>query len=285
MRFGVREVSDIIFKTKTANQVVGATTFATAGTPVMYIDSAKMTSLENAVATVYAQGGRGNPRLLAWDGDRTAVFKFEKAIISLDGLAVLTGSGIATGSTQLIRQQIQFKAAGTSYVATPTIPSGATIAYVAAGTYGGATVAGATMNLITLDSTGDIAGVTAIGITTGSATGFTVTGVTSGNNYIVDFYVIANGRQLQIEAGRFAGYYYIEANTLFRDLNGADHAAQITIPKGKVKSNFTLTMSPTGDPSTFTFEVDALPDYTSFVSDKKVLYTLDLIDAAVTDTL
>jgi hypothetical protein len=111
------------------------------------------------------------------------------------------------------------------------------------------------------------------------------TGVTSASTqqYVFNYYVDSKGKQLQVEAGKFAGYYYIEANTLFRDLNGTDHPAQISIPKGKVKSNFTLTMSPTGDPTTFAFEVDCLPDYTRFVTDKKVLYTLDILTASSDD--
>lgn len=267
MKFGVREVTDIVFRAKYDNQQVGETTYV-ANYPVLFIDSAKMTSLENAVSTVYAQGGRGNPRLLAWDGDRTATFKFEDSLISNDGLAVLTGSNVVKFTNQKFRQQ--YAGTGTSTVAqfiakaTLGIPAGSTLS----------TAAGLTPTLVTLDSSGDIIGVT----TTNSfisAAGITVTPTATGP-FLVDFYVEAESRQLQVEAGKFAGYYYIEANTLFRDTQGVDHPAQITIPKGKIKSNFTLTMSPTGDPSTFAFEIDALPDTTYAVTNKKVLYTLDI---------
>ncbi len=265
MKFGVREVTDIAFRTKYADQQVGSSTYPI-NFPVLLIDSAKMTSLENAVSTVYAQGGRGNPRLLAWDGDRTATFKFEDSLISNDGLAILTGSNTAATTVQKIRQQYSGSttAAGTTYIlkANLSIPTGATIA------------AGLTPTLIMLDNTGDITAVTTTG-SSASAFGITVA-PTSANAYLIDFYVDALSNQLQVEAGKFAGYYYIEANTLFRDTNGIDHPAQITIPKGKIKSNFTLTMSPTGDPSTFAFEIDALPDNTFAVKDKKVLYTVDI---------
>ena len=276
MKFGIREVTDIVLKTKTANQQVGASTYANAYTPVMIVDSAKMTSMENAVATVYAQGGRGNPRLLAWDGDRTATFKFESAIISNDGLAILTGANVATGATKFIRRQYSF---GT------TTNTAATFSATVLGLTSGMTVAqngsfGVTYNLIELDNTGDIVSVSTAGFAVNTAGNtFGVNGLSANKNYVVDYYVEAPSKQLQVEAGKFAGYYYIEANTLFRDMDGADHPAQITIPKGKIKSNFTLTMSPTGDPSTFTFEVDALPDHTNFDSTKKVLYTLDISTA------
>lgn len=298
MKFGIREVTDIVFKTKFANQAVGTTVVGVTYTPIMIIDSAKMSTLENAVSTVYAQGGKGNPRLLAWDGDRTATFKFEEAIITTDGLGVLSGSGIATGTTYLFRQQHAFKVSDTATQATfiPTIPTGATL--VEAPNNGTVWGNGPTFfSLIGLDVTGDITGVTrgtttggfgangatvtlATGIYTISLTG--ITGASMGNpaSYVLDFPVATSGKQLQVEAGKFAGYYYVEANTLFRDMLGQDHPAQITIPKAKVKSNFTLTMSPTGDPSTFAFEIDCLPDYTNFISTKKVLYTVDIADTS-----
>ena len=56
----------MVFKAKTA-QKIGKTTFK-AGQPVLYIDTAKTSTLEGAATTVYAQGGRGNTRLIAWEG-------------------------------------------------------------------------------------------------------------------------------------------------------------------------------------------------------------------------
>lgn len=280
MKFGIREVTDIILKTKYANQQVGASIVGATYTPVMIVDSAQMSSMENAVATVYAQGGKGNPRLLAWDGDRTATFKFDSAIMSIDGLAILTGSNIASGATTLLRQQVTFTPTGTSK----------TFSAAELGLTTGMTIVnnsgGVTFNLISLDATGDISGVTTGGFTV-STTGNTLTiaSLTANADYLLDFYVQAGASKLQVEAGRFAGYYYIEANTLFRDMDGIDHPAQITIPKGKIKSNFTLTMSPTGDPTTFSFEVDALPDHTMFDTTKKVLYTLDIASVSSNDLL
>ena len=39
---------------------------------MLYIDTAKTSSLEGAATTVYAQGGKGNPRLIAWESLFTA---------------------------------------------------------------------------------------------------------------------------------------------------------------------------------------------------------------------
>lgn len=68
MKFGVRECVDVAFKAL-ASQKLGSHTFQ-AGEPVMYFDTLTTSSLEGAATTVYAQGGRGNARLLAWEGSR-----------------------------------------------------------------------------------------------------------------------------------------------------------------------------------------------------------------------
>ena len=97
----------------------------------------------------------------------------------------------------------------------------------------------------------------------------------------VDYYVKAETgvKQIDIEAGKFGGSYYLEASTLFRDqATGEDYAAEFIIPNCKVQSNFTFTMAPSGDPSTFTFTMDAFPDYTKFDKTKKVIAALQIVE-------
>ena len=55
--------------------------------------------------------------------------------------------------------------------------------------------------------------------------------------------------------------------------------AEFIIPNCKIQSNFTFTMASTGDPSTFSFTLDAFPDYTRFDHTKKVLATIQTINA------
>ena len=113
----------------------------------------------------------------------------------------------------------------------------------------------------------------------------TITGesLTPGTIYLVDLYCEVKGTEMTVESGKFAGYYYIEANTLFRRASdGMDVPAQFTIPKGKIQSNFTFTMAGTGDPSTFTFTVDAFPDYLlGSTQGKKVLFSLSVANDAI----
>ena len=50
--------------------------------------------MEGAATTVYAQGGRGNSRLVAWEGERTVTFTMEDALISPEGFMILSGAGL-----------------------------------------------------------------------------------------------------------------------------------------------------------------------------------------------
>lgn len=92
MKFGVREICDVVLKAKAA-QKIGSKVFY-AGEPVCYFDTLKTSSMEGAATTVYAQGGRGNARLVAWEGERTVTFTMEDALISPEGFMILSGAGL-----------------------------------------------------------------------------------------------------------------------------------------------------------------------------------------------
>lgn len=96
MKFGVREICDVVFRAK-ARQQVGNKIFYK-NEPVIYFDTLKTSSLEGAATTVYAQGGRGNARLVAWEGERTVTFTMEDALISPEGFMILSGAGLIEAS-------------------------------------------------------------------------------------------------------------------------------------------------------------------------------------------
>ena len=87
MRFGVREVCHCHFEPIDASNP---------RTPEFVIDTAKMSTLEGASTTAYAQGGSGNSRLVAWEGEKTLTFTIEDALITKASFRALTsadGSG------------------------------------------------------------------------------------------------------------------------------------------------------------------------------------------------
>lgn len=92
MNFGVREVCDLVF---TKQSGIGPTIFK--------IETAKMSTIESASTTVYAQGGRGNSRLRTWEGEKTLTFTVEDALITLESFYALTGATVAAGSNNGVK--------------------------------------------------------------------------------------------------------------------------------------------------------------------------------------
>ena len=260
MRFGVREICNVVFKATTTRKI-GSKTFAK-GQPVMYFDSLKTSTMEQATTTVYAQGGRGNTRLVAWEGEKTLTFTMEDALISEMGLAILAGANLyeaKDGDTLLIHV---IETTNTGKVSKPAATG---------------TGLGVKFYALEMNESGDIVGdPIEVTITDKTITG---TGIETGKVYLVDYYTEkkSGATQIDIEPQSFGGNFYIEADTLFRDVDGADHAAQFVIPNGKIQSNFTLTMASSGDPSTFTFTVDAFPGYVNGDLTKKVMATIQII--------
>lgn len=389
MKYGIREICNVVFKSK-GTMKVGNRIFYK-DEPIIYFDTLKTSSLEAAADTVYATGGRGNPRLIAWDGDRTLTFNMEDALISSEGLQILSGAGLLEASSKdTIKVHSTSQLAGNDVIVTvdgnqkvtgvdiylpvlpywpkssgsyvydtsdhskntnyiyvfpldqygevwtePFIPnmgaadageaslyaekneiiSNAVYSALSAGekanyaavvpatdpaTYkrtaesgwrkavvdGGEKALGYKISLLTTDDLNNTSFATNGAPVFGDDIAKIFSNLQGDNVVLVDYYVEkASGvQQVEITADKFGGSYYIEADTLFRTQQGIDMPAEFIIPNGKIQSNFTFSMAATGDPSTFTFTVDAMPDYTRFDKTKKVLAAIQIIqDGAVAD--
>jgi hypothetical protein len=105
MKYGVRDVVDVVLRAK-GTMDLGTKRFYK-NEPVLYFDSLTTSTLEGATTTVYAQGGRGNVRLMAWEGERTVTFTMEDALISPESFSILTGADlIEAGDDAPIYQHI-----------------------------------------------------------------------------------------------------------------------------------------------------------------------------------
>ena len=293
MRFGIREICDVVFK-PLAPVDFGKQHFDK-GQPCLTIDTAKTSTVESAVTTVYAQGGKGNPRLIGWDGEKTVTFTVEDALLSEQSFAMLSGCGIAdaTATEPLYVHTTATTVISGTAQAPKAVIEGVDInadVYISAA---------APMYATILNSAGAAkAYLSAITATEVAREGDKVT-VTFADNRLTeaaqyindtiafDFYLKYEDhvKEMAITPEKFAGYYYIEASTLFRDEEtGTDLPAELIIPRGKIQSNFTLSMANSGDPSTFTFTIDAFPGYTKFDKTQKVQFVLQVVDTAAGDS-
>ena len=345
MKFGVREICDVVLKRKTGGYF--GKLYLDKDMPVLYFDTLKTSSLEGQSTSVYAQGGAGNPRLVAWDGDRTITFTMEDALISPESFSILSGAGFMDADEEHpiyvhTTEEVQVK---NDKLTLSHVPAKAGSLYIMLKNEDGSINTNRVPMEIPLNYSGVIDG-TEIDLDTAFAAWATqyrkdhealidagkimppmapngtsqradlddyktvttkyqykdgaiavdedgnpipatydyVNGTdpdNPGSVMYVDYYVKSTQyvKQIDIEAGRFGGSYYLEASTLWRDqATGEDYPAEFIIPNCKVQSNFTFTMAPTGDPSTFTFTMDAFPDYTKFDKTKKVIAALQVVE-------
>ena len=279
MKFGVREICDVVLRAKDRVKI-GNQVFEK-DEPVIYFDTAKTSTVEGAATTVYATGGKGNSRLIAWEGERTVTFTMEDALISPLGFAILSGAGIVETGVNASKISVH---ATTNVIGTVSSNNIVIDLENAIPTNG-------TLNTTTdiygfiLDSTGGISKKLGKVKASGNQVTFDVTslslGESSSHTVLLDYYIDMNSgvKQIEITPDKFAGSYYLEASTLFRRQdNGSDMPAQFIIPNVKIQSAFTFSMAATGDPSTFTFTMDAFPDYTKFDKTKKVLFALQIVE-------
>ena len=275
MKFGVREICDVVLRAK-GTVKVGEATFSN-DEPVIYFDSAKTSTVEGSATTVYATGGRGNNKLLAWEGEKSVTFTMEDALLSPLGFSILSGAGLVDAA----------KVSGGMKVHTTltTVVDTTSSITIDLGTLTGKEIANEKAYAFVMKD-GQIAerlepAVPSSGSVTFTRKSGAPGSLTGEQTIMVDFYVkVETGAvEMTIEPDKFGGFYYLEASTLFRRQdNGQDMAAAFVIPKVKIQSNFTFSMASSGDPSTFTFTMDAFPDYTKFDPTKQVLFALQIIE-------
>jgi hypothetical protein len=319
MKFGVREICDVVLKAKAAQKIGNKIFYA--GEPVCYFDTLKTSSMEGAATTVYAQGGRGNARLAAWEGERTVTFTMEDALISPEGFMILSGAGLIDASeSKPMYQHVTETVDASDMILTdnvltvrvsemPYLPSdkGDNFAYVML-MKNGEIISEPFIPEHTV-STAAVEGVVPVYDYAEDAEGGYIITIKAHSNHselagadeqytvdfanyqydscLIDYYTpkMSDAQQIEITADKFGGNYYLEASTLFRDTNGVDMPAEFIIPNCKIQSNFTFTMASSGDPSSFTFTMDAFPDYTRFDKSKKVLAAIQIIKEAASQNL
>ena len=317
-RFGVREICDITFKALAPVDINGQ--HFDAGQPVLYVDTAKTSSLEQAVSTVYAQGGQGNPRLIGWDGEKTLTFTFEDALLSPMSFALLSSAStkVAGKDVKTVFTHVTYDCA----VESAEVGGSHPVAIISAVDRHNAPMVfakEAPLFPVKLDSVGaqsDYFKCVALSDVYVSEPGANSWAVLNGANINTESGVMtAKGAKMDIaiklpeglnvgDTVRIDGYeahtsgvyemslnpestggfFYIEASTLFRDeATGQDLPAEFVIPRGKIQSNFTFSMASTGDPSTFTFTVDCFPAFTKFSRNHTSLAQLQIIDTISED--
>lgn len=252
-RYGIKEVADLTFYS-----IDGAT--GRPRTPVLYIDTAKVSTLEQTAENTYATGGKGNAKLIGWDFGKEITLNIEDAVFSPKSLSVMFGDG--TVDTE--ESQIDITATAGKLYKT-FIWTCDKVGAVTDGKVTASTLFGTTSPLYEIHhfAATDMVAVTAETSKPGSDSadiaafsGNTV----KGNKYFISVYVQpTTARVITVGPDTFPGTYYITGDTYARsEADGTDEYFQFIVPKGKVTSENTITMEADGDPSVFNMTVDVM---------------------------
>lgn len=225
-KYGIKEVADVMF------YEIDAT--GGPGKPVLYLDTLKVSTLEQTAEEATANGGKGNAPLIIWDYGKEITVTLEDALFSSKSMAIMFGNGtVATDMTEL-KRTIAWTATSSTAAADahPTVfegPQGKKYAVPS--------------DAVTYD-----------------ATGASVTSVSAGQVYYTTFNMpIVNAGVIDISPNSFPGTYYVTGDTYARsEKNGADEFFQFIIPKAKVQSENTITLEAEGDPSVFNLNLRVL---------------------------
>jgi len=208
----------------------------THGAPVLFLDTLKVSTIEQTAETSYATGGKGNTNLIAWDFGKELNITLEDALFSAKSMAIMFGNGkVDTTATSLVKT-IELVATTTS----TTVPL---------------TWTDATGKTISVDSPliydADGKSVT---VTTGAFTSVV------GDKYFCKFaYTPANSGTINISSSSYPGTYYVVGDTFARSqTTGKDEYFQFIVPKAKVTAENTITLEAEGDPSVFNLSLTVL---------------------------
>ena len=236
-RYGIKEVADVTFYKLDTN---GNPTV-----PVLYLDTLKVSTIEQTAETAEARGGKGNPALIMWDYGKEINVTLEDALFSAKSMAIMFGNGTVktygedtVDQKGLIMRTELFVATGTEIPAEGADKSGWKHQYEAPN---GKLYNKINPKFYNADNT-EVEGELVVN-----------------EKYFCSYDLEVKGSVIEISANSFPGTYYVTGDTFARsEASGDDEFFQFIIPKAKVQSENTITLEAEGDPSVFNMSLRVL---------------------------
>lgn len=277
-RYGIKEVADVTFYD--IDPITGA-----AKHPVLYLDTLKVSTIEQTAEQTDARGGKGNPKLITWDYGKDITVTLEDALFSAKSLAIMFGNGtVADTNAGTVRRTVLVRLVSDG----ATTPKAILPDFFTADVFDGVNKTAIRDKVYAKNAPSDKA-------RTLESTGIKIERITSekGNNYsvatfdsqgnittsapwtisvgssgdaaeigdrvFVTYTIPATTKEIVISADTFPGTYYVTGDTYARsDVTGDDQFFQFIIPKAKVTSENTITLEAEGDPSVFNMSLSVL---------------------------
>ena len=224
-RYGIKEVADVTFYEIAEGGVPGA--------PVLYLDTLKVSTIEQTAENTSARGGKGNPELIMWDYGKEITVTLEDALFSAKSMSFMYGIEPKENSEDFssITQVLKTVRKADVIDATHFRINGQSAEVESVSYYD------AYNKPVSAES-----------------------GQVPSSDYIYATGKLkVTGQQIVISSDKFPGTYYITGDTYARsEATGDDEFFQFIIPKAKMQSEVTLTMEAEGDPSTFNMNLKVL---------------------------
>lgn len=224
--YGIKEVADVTMYEIQEDSQTGAVTYK----PVLFLDTLKVSTIEQTASQASARGGKGNPELIVWDYGKEITVNLTDALFSPQSMNIMFGGMEAgqlasmdpvTSLTRMFKDEIKVDTVVPAAEAGEKWYSTADFSPLTAGT----TVTAGTF--VYREKTYN------------SATPF--------------------GNTITITAANFPGTYRLVGETYARsEKTGKDEYFQFEIPKAKMGAENTITLEAEGDPTVFNMTMKVL---------------------------
>lgn len=277
-RYGIKEVADVTFYKINSD--------GTPGAPVLFLDTLKVSTIEQTAEQVDARGGKGNPKLITWDYGKEITLTLEDALFSPKSMAIMLGDGnVAQGAGGYIRKTAVARLGTAASNKVKLIND-----YITADIYDATEGSKRVKLYLGTEATAPVGEVKLSGqlaFTNGSevsylydedgtkldndafsesklkallTTGLTTTGSElDGHKIMFTYWVKATTKTITVSGDTFPGTYYVQGDTYSRsDVDGRDQFFQFIVPKAKLTAEQTITLEAEGDPATFNMNLTVL---------------------------
>lgn len=215
--------------------------------PVLFLDTLKVSTIEQTAESTDATGGRGNAKLITWDYGKEITVTLEDALYSPASMSAMLGSYEGSDFTKGVKETKRIDrtekcTAKRSFI----VPAGNSKGVPSEGDTSAQAVY---IDLATMQPYQDGAP-----IAEGETFLKWTRSVAYGDNSL--------GTTIEISADKFPGTYKVVGDTIARNKDtGEDQRFQFVIPQAKMSSEQTITLEAEGDPSVFSMNLTVLrPD-------------------------
>lgn len=268
-KYGIKEVANVYFEALADDPAAGVYEHDI----VLYLDTLKVSTIEQTAEQTDARGGWGNPKLITWDYGKEITVTLEDALMSLESLRFMLGGAIKrskTGEPVLVHrtEEVVAGASGalplpkdhiTGDTLTPKATTNHPIRFINYGGGTGSTVAGVRSQL----TSGTMAANTIFKFKNDAAGISAATAAAEGDHvrifWVEEVETADAAVEVTISPDTYPGTYRIVGDTFMRSQKtGKDEPFQFIIEKAKVSSEVTLTLEAEGDPTTFNMTLTVL---------------------------